>query len=509
MRPFEFLMCCFVVPVSLALLAGMRLGVREMHVFCLLLLVVTITHVVHDGPHWQLFPLYLAVLALLLMSLAVHTLDIAPVATLRWTGLASLLLVAASGVFSYVLPMFHLPATTGPYSVGTSILYMDDPGRDTFGEKKSAASGEPGSKRELVVQLWYPASASANPWAVYRRRKETTATSSYQSVLRTASRLDAPVFSHGGPWPLLLFNPAWTGQRTQSTFLMQELASHGFLVASIDHTWYSGRVAFPDGRVIDSSRAPKIGNFDHSTVAEQLALGSKYTLIEAEDDIFVLDQMLALSSDRQSRWFGSVDPTRIGALGHSIGGSAAEQACYLDPRIRAALNMDGWTFGDVLAHGLNKPLMLMYEKGTILEPPASQLSSLPESAQRYWQMDRENNAAVEAGLRRFGGFRLSIDGTSHWNFSDRALYSPLRSRTAAGSIAPMRAYNIIDRYAVAFFSLYLRGTSEPLLFCRPSPFSEVDFERISAQKTPSGDSTSKREQTDASTAAETLAGGRG
>jgi predicted dienelactone hydrolase len=414
-------------------------------------------------------------------------------------------------VLSWMLPMFHLPTPTGPYSVGTSILYMEDPGRDAMGEKKSAdaAQSNPGSKRELVVQLWYPARASANPFAVYRRRKETTATSSYQSVLRTGSRLDAPVFSHGGPWPLLLFNPAWTGQRTQSTFLMQELASHGFLVASIDHTWYSGRVAFPDGRVIDSSRAPEIGNFDHSTIAEQLVLGSKYTLIEAEDDIFVLDQLLALSSDRQSRWYGSVDPTRIGALGHSIGGSAAEQAAYLDPRIRAALNMDGWTFGDVLTHGLNKPLMLMYEKGTILEPPSSQLSSLSESAQRYWQMDRENNTAVEAGLRRFGGFRLYIDGTSHWNFSDRALYSPLRSRTAAGSIAPMRAYTIIDRYAVAFFSLFLRGTSEPLLFCRPSPFSEVDFERITAQKTPSQGSAAKRQQADSSKPAESLVGGRG
>ncbi|MBT9330264.1 alpha/beta hydrolase family protein [Paracidobacterium acidisoli] len=465
------------MPVSFALLAGMRLGVRETHLFFLLLLVVTAVHAIYEGVHWQLGPLYLAVALLLFVSLAVRAEDVAPVVALRGTGLVALLLTAASCVLCYVLPMFHLPTPTGPYATGTSLLCFTDTGRDTSGDPLSGEQqGKDAGGRPLMVQLWYPARPSNHPFAVYRRWKETTPVSSYQSVLRTRSRTDAPLFSHGGPWPLLIFNPAWMGQRTQSTFLMQELASHGFIVVSIDHTWYSGRVAFPDGQVTDASGAPDIGNFDHSTIEEQLALGSRYTRIEAEDDIFVLDQMLALNNDPRSQWYRSMDANRVGALGHSLGGAAAEEACYLDGRIRAALNMDGWSFGDVLARGLNKPLMLMYEKGTMMAPPDSELASLPEPAQRYWQMDRENRAAVEAGLRRFGGFRLAIDGTSHWNFSDRALYSPLRSRTGAGTIAPARAHAIIGQYALAFFSRYLRGTQEPLLSRRSGTFPEADFE---------------------------------
>lgn len=484
-------MFCFAVPLGFVLLAGMRLGARETHLYCALLLIVTIGQLIREGAHWQIAPLYLVTLFFLLVGFTVVAADNAPVAALRLTGFVTLLLLTASGVLSYVVPMFHLPVPTGPYATGTSILYMADPARDTLGE--NPASG--GDKRELVVQLWYPALSSGKPFAIYRRRQETTLLSSYQSVLRTSSRLDAPLFPNGGPWPLLLFNPAWTGQRTQSTFLMQELASHGFIVASIDHTWYCGRVLFPGGHVTDAARAPDIGNFDHSTLPEQLALGNKYTCIEADDDIFVLNQLLSLASDPKSPWYRGIDPQRIGAFGHSIGGAAAEQAAIQDPRIRAVLNLDGWSFGDILTEGLNKPFMMMYEQGTIVRP-SGDLSTLSESAQKYWQMDDANNAAVEASLRRFGGYRLYIDGTSHWNFSDRALYSPLRSRTSAGPIAPSRAWNIINRYTVAFFSHFLRGTAEPLLTRRPTEYPEVTFQPFVSQPAmPRQTTVERREQT--------------
>ena len=86
--------------------------------------------------------------------------------------------------------------------------------------------------------------------------QETTPLSSYQSVLWTHARLEGPIASHGHPFPVLLFNPAWTGRRTQNTFLAEELASHGYIVAGIDHTYNSGPVAFPDGRVVNSGPIP-------------------------------------------------------------------------------------------------------------------------------------------------------------------------------------------------------------------------------------------------------------
>jgi hypothetical protein len=120
--------------------------------------------------------------------------------------------------------------------------------------------------------------------------------------------------------------------------------------------------------------------------------------------------------------------------------------------------------------------MLIYEKGTEVQPSPAELDKAPEFVQRYWKMNADDDAAIEAGLQRFGGYRLYIDGTSHWNFSDRALYSPLRAWTEAGPIRPRRAYEIINRYTLAFFSHTLNGTQQSLLAGTTHLFPEVHFE---------------------------------
>jgi hypothetical protein len=72
-------------------------------------------------------------------------------------------------------------------------------------------------------------------------------------------------------------------------------------------------------------------------------------------------------------------------------------------------------------------------------------------------MNSENIAAVTEALRKLGGYCFRIDGCGHWNFSDRPLYSPLRTRTAAGPIQPKRAFRIISEAALAFFGKALGG----------------------------------------------------
>jgi pimeloyl-ACP methyl ester carboxylesterase len=193
-----------------------------------------------------------------------------------------------------------------------------------------------------------------------------------------------------------------------------------------------------------------------------------------------------LNQNKSGAWYQRLDLTRVGALGHSLGGAVAAEACYLDPRIKAALDMDGWMFGKALEQGLTKPLMLVYEKDTEIEPSPADLVKSPKSVQRYWKLDEEDNAAIEAGLRRFGGYRLYISGTSHWNFSDRALYSPLRTWTGAGPIPPRRACEIISQYTLAFFSHTLNGTLEPLLEGTPREYPEVQFASWKAQSRASG-----------------------
>jgi len=466
MRFLEVLSCLLMLPSMCVMLLGARTAHREARVICLLLIMALVAHVIAEGVHWQMFPAYLAACLIVLCTLLCPKL---PIVAIRGMGVGCLLLIVLAGLLSYLLPMFRLPKPTGKYAIGTQTLHLVDARRaDDHGVF-------PGGRRGLMVQMWYPAQPSGNKLAVYRNRKETTFRSSYQSVLRTHSHQDAPLSADQAAYPVLLFNPAWTGQRTQSTFLMEELASHGFVVVSIDHTYYSGLVAFPGGQITDSRFAPDIGNFENSSIAEQRSLGGKYVRIEAEDDIFVLDRLQAMNADPASEWHGRLDMNRVGALGHSIGGAVAMQAAFMDQRIKAALNMDGWVFDDVAHQGLAKPLMLIYEGKDQIDAMRPVPGTETPAQQRYWAFDDEDQANINVNLRQHGEFRLSIEGTSHWNFTDRALYSPLRRWSAAGPIQPDRGYSIIDAYVRAFFAHSLNGADEPLLQQSPSPFSEVKF----------------------------------
>lgn len=467
MRFLEVFSCLLMLPSVCVMLLGARTAHREARVICILLIAALIAHVIAEGMHWQMLPAYLAACMIILCTLLCPRL---PAAVIRWAGLVCLLCIVLTGVLSYLLPMFRLPKPTGKYAVGTRTLHLTD-------ERRADEHGVfPSGKRELMVQVWYPAQPLRNRLAVYRTRKETTLRSSYQAVLRTHSFQDAPLSQDQKAYPVLLFNPAWTGQRTQSTFLMEELASHGFVVVSIDHTYYSGLAAFPGGQITDSRFAPDIGVFENSTIDEQWALGGKYTRIEAEDDIFVLDQLQAMNANPESLWHGRLDMNRVGALGHSLGGAVAMQAALVDPRIKAALNMDGWIFGDTAQQGLAKPLMLIYEGDDQIDALRPAPGTETAAQQRYWAFDGEDRIHANTHLRQHGGFRLSIEGTSHWNFTDRAMYSPLRRWTAAGPIQADRAYAIINAYVLAFFAHSLNGSDEPVLRQNPSPFQEVKFE---------------------------------
>jgi pimeloyl-ACP methyl ester carboxylesterase len=214
---------------------------------------------------------------------------------------------------------------------------------------------------------------------------------------------------------------------------------------------------------MDSRYAPELANFAHSNADEQRAIANGFVATLTQDDVFVLNQLDSYNQDPKNPLYGRLDMSRVAALGHSIGGATAQEFAYRDARVRAALNLDGWTLGDVARAGLSKPWMLIYEGiyDEKLIPPLDPKS--PESDKQYWLMNQEDIAAVDASLKRYGGYRVFIDGTSHWNFSDKAIYSPLRKLSTGGDIDPRLAYGIVDRYALAFFEQVFDGKQDPIL----------------------------------------------
>lgn len=136
-------------------------------------------------------------------------------------------------------------------------------------------------------------------------------------------------------------------------------------------------------------------------------------------------------------------------------------------------------FGDVATKGLDKPYMVLTDDGPEVTP--AELASTDVQTRRVAELNVRDMDDLNKSLRQFGGYFLTIHGVKHNNFRDRALYSPLRRLSEAGTISPQRAHAIVEDYTLQFFSHYLLKKPAPLLTESGSPFQEVRLENWFAQ----------------------------
>jgi dienelactone hydrolase len=465
MRPLEWLIVatsflaivCFLQPrpPSSTLWLGVAAGL------------VLLLHVWLEGMHWQMAPAYLAVL----LTLFVTTTRLASPVFRLSCGIMAGAMVGASLVFSWVLPMFKLPAPTGRYPVGTRTLYLTDPNRLEMHE--GARSGN----REVVAQLWYPAATAKGQKAMYRRRKETTLRSSYQAVLKTHSLQDAPMAA--GRFPVIVHNSAWWGFRSRGTFMTQDLASHGFVVIAISHPYNSSMVEMADGSVADPDYSLDLG-FSlarYIPIQERFAMADEELVIQTADCRFVLDELEKFDRTPGHLLESCLCMDRVGAYGYSFGGAVSVELAREDPRVRAALELDGVLHGAAASHGLDKPVLLidapwMISPGEHTEVWAPKMLGDARVAEtsRLWNTIAESKARM---LERCGGHRVIIAGLGHGGFTDQVFMSPLRKLSSAGSVPPKRAAHILNTYVLAFFQQTLLDKPSPLLSPDAKDFPEA------------------------------------
>jgi dienelactone hydrolase len=283
--------------------------------------------------------------------------------------------------------------------------------------------------------------------ARYARFKELSLAHSYFAAIRTNSILNAPIATEGAPYPVLLFGHRWGGSRTQNTFLAEELASHGYVVVATDHPLNAVRVQLSDGSVVRSDRADALSNLEHTTPDAIKAVWGKELDLWLADDTFVLGKL----EQNNNGWFANrLDLTRIGAFGHSFGGSASLNLLGRDPRVKSAVNLDGWTFQG-LDHRTTQPILLVYEGIAAIPHPQTGVEGALNSG---------DMANVEANLKQYGGIRTFVTGTQHLDFTDQTLFSPLQRLIATGPIPGDRAREITRGLVLGFFEQTLRGKGE-------------------------------------------------
>jgi pimeloyl-ACP methyl ester carboxylesterase len=473
MRTLEWLMVVLSIPAAAWTIFVRRAWPLWMRVATVAAAVLLPIHAFVEGAHWQMTPIYLGILLLVFLLLRQRgRLGSERIALSQLiVGWGAGLLLLCGLAFCYTLPMFHLPKTTGPYPVATRTLFLVDTSRE------ENHPGAPHRPREVVIQLWYPSASTSGAHAAYRLFKETDPRSTYQSVLKTDSILNGPVAA--GRFPVILFNHAWRGFRNRSTYILQELASQGFVVVGISHPYNAAIVQLHDGSVADGRSQVDLGSFYATpvmTLEQRLGLADTEMRIQTDDDRFVLDQLGEADRTPDNPLFGHVDLTHVGAFGHSFGGNVAAELAREDDRVRSAIVLDGVLHGPVAETGLDKPLFRIKAE-TPDVPPGSENSPI-QSTRVHAQMSKMGEGALAATFARYGGYQVIIRGIDHENFSDKGFFSPFHSLSGIGTIPQARAAEIINAYIVAFFKETLRNQPQPILSGEKSPFPEViDFKR--------------------------------
>jgi predicted dienelactone hydrolase len=305
--------------------------------------------------------------------------------------------------------------------------------------------------RELMVSVWYPASRLTSRPAVYLTGREAAALVAARQLpldpadvaaIRTSARLDGPPRPGTRRYPLVVLSPGFSLPVATLTGLAEELASRGYVVAGIDHTYESSGVELPGGRLA-------------TCVACENAKPVQVPPVRAVDTSFVIDQ---LTRTRSRTWWGSwmIDARRIGMAGHSIGGNSAAETMRTDPRVDAGVNLDGSFFTDVPPGGLDRPFLMLGEPG--LHTPGDVRDTSWDTA---WQL--------LTGWRRW----FTVTGTAHLSFSD---FAPLGKRFGLPPSTPLdgdRTDEITRAYVVAFFDTHLRGIPRPILDGADPAYPEV------------------------------------
>ena len=458
MQWYEYgLLGLIVVGAAAVLLIQPRSWMRW--VYCAAVLVVLYKHFTVEGLHWQVFPLYLALGLLVVIQFAMlHEEHGAPV--VRASAWFSLACCVAGLAMSWVLPMFDLPRPMGPYAVGVYSGSMHDLTRGPNGREHPTRE----LFREVVVQFWYPAEAHTGLGLQrYAAVTELKGRFSYKAAIRTNSLAEAkPVMSEA--FPVLLFNPRWAGSRVQNTFLAEDLASHGYIVVALDHP-YNGELVDTDHGVVAADHVDAISSDKTGSAQALEAAWAQELAIWVQDSRFVLNQLEQMATAGSGLGFPwgtpRMDFTRVGAFGHSFGGATSIALLGADPRVKSAINLDGWTLNGMVGR-TTQPVLFVYEKSGEERHPAVDIDS---------QVELADNTAVDASLAKYGGLRAYVEGTQHLDFTDQTLVSPVRRLTHTGPIAGERIRLITRGLVLGFFNQTLKGQGSP------PAYPEVEMQR--------------------------------
>lgn len=321
-------------------------------------------------------------------------------------------LKAVLGIFlaltpALVFPPYQLPATTGPYAVASIAESWVDNGRS----EPYTDTGEP---RTVNVIFWYPANSPA-----------------------------------GERHPLVLFSHGGLGLATSNTSLYRELASYGYVVCAIGHPYHAFWTRGEDGRLtfVNPTYFQELQEEDPQRDIEQsLAYYQKWLAVRTGDINFVLDTVLNRAAAGQDGVYALIDGTKIGLIGHSLGGSAMLAVPRQRDDIDAVIALEAPFLYDIV--GTNQGEFIF----TSQDYPVPVLNVYSDAAWGHlteWPQYAKNADLLANPTAT--SLNVHLPGAGHFSLTDLSLASPFLVRLLEGgnansdSLAYLTALNHVCR----------------------------------------------------------------
>ena len=371
-------------------------------------------------------------------------------------------------------------------------------------------SPTPNARRKMMVYVWYPTDRKAQdgkdaaPYLpgfdeVRSRISSGDIAGMFrpatyegpQSLPVTAVVDGAPIAGGSQKFPLLLFSHGWGNPTFLYTAELQDIVSHGYVVAAIDHPYDTTYTRFQDGDV--AFFAQERFNREVAKQPHGLSTYAKERVeVMGQDNQYALTQLLKYVDTRSLKapFYRRIDKEKIGAFGHSIGGLAAARTCQIDPRVKACMDQDSIDYrGSAfivsdLQQSETQPFFLFVVSSAdvwsqrALNPSDADLAQQKLTRAEFDMImkEQQKNQTKQLAEIAGGSYRLmlfDLPGYTHRSFTDQTLLASKLDREQS-----LHNFRVAETYTLAFFDKYLKGDTRTILDTGTIVDSRAKLERF-------------------------------
>jgi dienelactone hydrolase len=274
-------------------------------------------------------------------------------------------------------------------------------------------------------------------------------------------------------FPLLVFSHGAFGYYQSNTSTYMELASNGYVVVSLDHPHHAFFTQDTDGRTIlaDGEFLNEAMNLKNEMAPEkQFALYTEWMALRTADMNFAVDELkLAGRQDAlDDSWFLAdadadriqailqrTDFSKIGLMGHSMGGATSVALGRERNDISAVIDIDGTMLSEYT--GVENGELIVREEAYDC-PVLEFINWESYNDQREYRAQGGRYPNDILMQQAAAGFTTTIRDTGHMDFTDLPLLSPfLGNMLGSGERDTAETMTIVNSLVLQFFNCYLKG----------------------------------------------------